>query len=81
MTNTTMPASATTLRERMKVHRLCRTTQRNDLRDVERFASPSASRATSATARIMTPGTDEFIRRFLIHVLPRGFHRGGSRQP
>lgn len=25
--------------------------------------------------RIMTLGTDEFIRRFLLHVLPRGFHR------
>ena len=23
----------------------------------------------------MTPATDEFIRRFLIHVLPKGFHR------
>jgi len=23
----------------------------------------------------MTLGTDEFIRRFLLHVLPRGFHR------
>jgi Putative transposase/Transposase zinc-binding domain len=25
--------------------------------------------------RVMTLGTDEFIRRFLLHVLPRGFHR------
>src|ERR1700704_5312614 len=25
--------------------------------------------------RIMTLGTDEFIRRFLLHLLPRGFHR------
>jgi Putative transposase len=25
--------------------------------------------------RVMTLGTDEFIRRFLAHVLPRGFHR------
>jgi hypothetical protein len=25
--------------------------------------------------RVMTLGTDEFIRRFLIHVLPRGLHR------
>jgi Putative transposase len=25
--------------------------------------------------RVMTPATDEFIRRFLLHVLPRGFHR------
>jgi hypothetical protein len=23
----------------------------------------------------MTLGSDEFIRRFLLHVLPRGFHR------
>ena len=26
-------------------------------------------------AQIMTLAADEFIRRFLIHVLPRGFHR------
>jgi hypothetical protein len=25
--------------------------------------------------RMMTLGTDEFIRRFLLHVLPKGFHR------
>ena len=25
--------------------------------------------------RVMTLGADEFIRRFLLHVLPRGFHR------
>jgi hypothetical protein len=25
--------------------------------------------------QVMTLGTDEFIRRFLLHVLPRGFHR------
>ena len=25
--------------------------------------------------QIMTIGTDEFIRRFLLHVLPAGFHR------
>jgi len=38
--------------------------------------------------RVMTLATDEFIRRFLLHVLPRGFHRirhygllaGGSRK-
>jgi len=33
-------------------------------------------RATGRTRRkTMTLATDEFIRRFLIHVLPRGFHR------
>ena len=26
-------------------------------------------------AKVMTLASDEFIRRFLIHVLPRGFHR------
>jgi len=26
-------------------------------------------------AKVMTPPADEFIRRFLIHVLPSGFHR------
>jgi hypothetical protein len=38
--------------------------------------------------RVMTLATDEFIRRFLLHILPRGFHRirhygllaGGSRK-
>ena len=25
--------------------------------------------------RVMTLAVDEFIRRFLLHVLPRGFHR------
>ena len=25
--------------------------------------------------QVMTLATDEFVRRFLIHVLPRGFHR------
>jgi hypothetical protein len=25
--------------------------------------------------QVMTLGTDEFIRRFLLHLLPRGFHR------
>jgi hypothetical protein len=25
--------------------------------------------------QVMTLATDEFIRRFLVHVLPRGFHR------
>src|SRR6266404_2196190 len=28
-----------------------------------------------ARYKTMTPATDEFIRRFLIHVLPKGFHR------
>jgi hypothetical protein len=31
--------------------------------------------------RVMTLGTDEFIRRFLLHVLPRGFHRIRSLRP
>ena len=29
----------------------------------------------SARYRTMTLGADEFIRRFLLHVLPKGFHR------
>jgi hypothetical protein len=40
-----------------------------------RPASPSATRTTAATAerqQVMTLGADEFIRRFLLHVLPRG---------
>ena len=28
-----------------------------------------------ARYKIMTLATDEFIRRFLLHVLPKGFHR------
>ncbi len=42
MTCPTIPTPSTPLRDRMiedmKLHRLCRTTQRNYLRDVERFA-------------------------------------------
>src|SRR6201981_217167 len=29
----------------------------------------------SARQKVMTLAADEFIRRFLIHVLPKGFHR------
>ena len=32
-------------------------------------------RAGAERQQVMTLATDEFIRRFLIHVLPRGFHR------
>ena len=28
-----------------------------------------------ARRKVMTLATDEFIRRFLLHILPRGFHR------
>ena len=42
-------------------------------------ASPSATRTTDRTAwpwrKIMTLATDEFIRRFMLHILPKGFHR------
>ena len=42
-------------------------------------ASPSAGRTTAPRARTrhktMTLGADEFMRRFLLHVLPGGFHR------
>jgi hypothetical protein len=32
-------------------------------------------RAAAERQQVMTLATDEFIRRFLLHVLPRGFHR------
>jgi hypothetical protein len=32
-------------------------------------------RADPERRQVMTLATDEFIRRFLLHVLPRGFHR------
>jgi hypothetical protein len=32
-------------------------------------------RAASAPRKVMTLAADEFIRRFLLHTLPRGFHR------
>ena len=32
-------------------------------------------RGAADRQRVMTLGSDEFIRRFLLHVLPRGFHR------
>ena len=45
----------------------------------DRKASPSSGRTTAIEGRdrykLMTLATDEFIRRFLIHVLPKGFHR------
>ena len=43
-----------------------------------RTASPSDGRTTASRPRpleAMTLATGEFIRRFLIHVLPQGFHR------
>ena len=33
-----------------------------------------------ARFRTMTLAPDEFIRRFLLHVLPKGFHRSAIRQ-
>jgi integrase/recombinase XerD len=69
MTNTTMPAPATTLRERMiedmKLQRLCRTTQRNYLRDVERFAI--------WLGRPPDTATDEDLRRYQIEQSEMGF--------
>ena len=69
MINTTMPAPARTLRERMiedmKVHRLCRTTQRNYLRDVERFAI--------WLGRPPDRATDEDLRRYQIEQSEMGF--------
>ena len=44
-----------------------------------RAASPSNGRTTGSKAatgyQVMTLDADEFIRRFLLHVLPSGFHR------
>lgn len=69
MTNTTVQAPAPTLRERMiedmKVHRLCRTTQRNYLRDVERFAI--------WLGRPPDKATDEDLRRYQIEQSETGF--------
>jgi integrase/recombinase XerD len=69
MTNTTMPAPATPLRERMiedmKLQRLCRTTQRNYLRDVERFAI--------WLGRPPDTATDEDLRRYQIEQSEMGF--------
>jgi hypothetical protein len=39
-----------------------------------RFCATTASRGLHVTTSI-TLATGEFIRRFLIHVLPQGFHR------
>ncbi|TGS35545.1 transposase, partial [Mesorhizobium sp. M8A.F.Ca.ET.182.01.1.1] len=32
-------------------------------------------RPSADQQQVMTLATDEFVRRFLLHVLPRGFHR------
>src|SRR5437764_10087960 len=55
------------------------------MRRIEHVAGAAGSRlskrtpwptgASSARYKTMTLATDEFIRRFLIHVLPKGFHR------
>ena len=55
------------------------------MRRIEHVAGAAGSRlskrtpwptgASSARYKAMTLATDEFIRRFLIHVLPKGFHR------
>ncbi|MBK6720991.1 MAG: transposase [Sphingomonadales bacterium] len=66
MTNT---SPATTLRERMiedmKLHRLCRTTQHNYLRDVSRFAT--------WLGRPPDTATDENLRRYQIEQTETGF--------
>lgn len=40
-----------------------------------RSYSPNYSRSGAERLQVMTLSSDEFIRRFLLHVLPRGFHR------
>ena len=39
------------------------------------FRYKDCRRAAAERQQVMTVATHEFIRRFLIHVLPRGFHR------
>ena len=74
MTNTIIPAPATTLRERfiedMKLHRLIAFDDTGITMRYKDYRRDGADRQ-----RVMTLATDEFIRRFLLHVLPRGFHR------
>lgn len=69
MISTTMPAPATTLRERMiedmKLHRLSRTTQHNYLHDVSRFAI--------WLDRPPDTATDEDWRRYQIGQTAAGF--------
>jgi hypothetical protein len=67
MTYTTLPTPSTPLRDRMiedmKVTVFCQTTQRNYLRDVERFAT-----AWTATRQ----ATDEDLRRYQIEQSEMG---------
>ncbi|WDF73925.1 site-specific integrase [Novosphingobium sp. KACC 22771] len=69
MTNTTRPAPATTLRERMiedmNLHRLCRTTQHGYLRDITRFAI--------WLGRPPDTATEEDLRRYQIEQTETGF--------
>lgn len=69
MTYTTLPTPSTPLRDRMiedmKLHRLCQTTQRNYLRDVERFAI--------WLGRPPDRATDEDLRRYQIEQSEMGF--------
>lgn len=69
MTSTTIPAPSTPLRDRMiedmNLHRLCRTTQRNYLRDVSRFAT--------WLGRPPDTATDEDLRRYQVEQSEMGF--------
>ena len=76
MDQLTRTAAISPLRQRliddMNMRRFSRETQRNYIRDIGRFAS---FLGRSERHQVMTLPADEFIRRFLLHVLPRGFHR------
>jgi integrase-like protein/putative transposase len=90
MNETLRTAAISPLRQRMiddmNVRRFSRETQRNYVRDVGRFATFLRRSPDTATpddvrqfqieqreAGVPTPTMN--IRRFLLHVLPRGFHR------
>ncbi|MET3793171.1 hypothetical protein ABID37_003395 [Aquamicrobium terrae] len=46
-----------------------------EVADIFRFAGPAYRREGTARHRTLTLEAGEFIRRFLLHTLPRGFHR------
>src|SRR5437764_13454225 len=58
-------------------HRIAIANSRLGAFDGERVTSKSKDHPAKGDARskLMTPDADEFLRRFLIHVLPDGFHR------
>lgn len=74
MDSVTTPAPISPLRQRMQHDMMMRGLIAFDETGVT-FRYKDYKRDGPERQRVMTIAADEFIRRFLLHVLPRGFHR------